>query len=297
MDTNKLRSRFKEAHRMLKVLDSKIDDSESDYYYTMAYDLLSSKLENSMDLFETLTSGDVADDELEDLVDGISKDLSSIKITAELLILALDEGLFPESTRDLVARMEDEDYELTSEQMAALEELKSLEESTGEFAMPSLPSNFEDDDDEEDDESMGTGLEDEGEDEYEGDEGDEGDEEMMGSITEDYEGDEDFEAHLKEVDDLSRKMSSRYGVPLNKVKEDLDGLLEEDDDLEAAEQSLHQMYRREPPPLPGVKKHFQEPQIAEASLLKELIKVADKLDKAGFHKEAEVIDIIITKVR
>lgn len=288
MDTNKLKLSFKEAHRMLKSLDSKIEDSESDYYYTMAYDLLSSKLENSMDLFETLTSGDVADDELEGFVDGISKDLSSIKITAKLLILALDEGLFPESTRDLVARMEDEDYELTSEQKAALEELKSLEESTGEFAMPSLPSNFEDDDDE----GMDTGLEDE--DEYEGDEGDE---EMMGSITEDDEGDEDFEAHLKEVDDLSRKMSSRYGVPLNKVKEDLDDLLEEDDDLEAAEQSLHQMYRREPPPLPGVKKHFQEPQIAEASLLKELIKVADKLDKAGFHKEAEVIDIIITKVR
>lgn len=41
---------------------------------------------------------------------------------------------------------------------------------------------------------------------------------------------------------------------------------------------------------------FGKPPIAEASILQNLIKIADDLDKLGLHKEAEVIDIIITKV-
>ena len=49
------------------------------------------------------------------------------------------------------------------------------------------------------------------------------------------------------------------------------------------------------PPLPGVNQHFKPP-IAEASLVQDLIKISDSLDKLGLHKESDLVDAIIKKI-
>ena len=71
--------------------------------------------------------------------------------------------------------------------------------------------------------------------------------------------------------------------------------------LSALEQHLLEKERKsltnnEIPPLPGQTRGWGKVPIAEANLLNDLIKLADKLDQSDLHKEADFIDTLIHKL-
>lgn len=315
MNTGNLNSQLDELYSKLEDLEALVEDSKGNSYYAKICDIIDFELEDSVDSLQSLESEEESE-ESETILSELKSDISLFKIILDVLISAKeDHDLSPGSTKELISQLKNSDFRLTSAQEEALAELSDLESSDYSYMdeNPASPpaSSFEDDDDLDDDE-------------------------FEAGLRRD-ELDEDFEKDLEKEESIAMTISKKYNVPINEVKEEIDYMLEdmdldeveeklhekykyvmeEDDDTQPdqttdREVSLDKLKTQDAPTqssvlnkmvpdrlshIPGVERFYKKPEVAEASLLEDLIKIADKLDQAGFHKEAEVVDIIITKVK